>query len=224
MPDSVTEIASSVKTVLARERKWIGGHEHDQIPIRPFLTELAALLEWGLLPYPFVTVFVDGVTIDPAQFLAPQRVMGRDIRNIVGRDEILTLVGEGATVMLNRAELYLPVCHQMAVQLAEIVEHDCMTTTVLISGGGVSGLRSHTDSFDVGCVYRVLGNKKWEIGEEGSMEYLSLLPGDWLILSGETIHRASAPELSIHFVVQSRDSCPPLRERLSPDHFVRQWI
>ncbi|MEU6345926.1 cupin domain-containing protein [Streptomyces sp. NPDC046977] len=191
--------------------------------VAPFgLDELDAAFDGGLLRTPYLEmVRSDKVVVPPAAYTAPRVVHGATYDGFADRAKVLSLLRDGATLLLRRVDQWHPATGELVARLSGELDRRVEAFFFVTPLGG-QGLAVHRDDADV-FVLQVAGRKTWYVhdapagpdwapGELADDEHSPrllrgvLAPGDVLYVPRGFAHRAvGAAGLSAHLSLTVRD-------------------
>ncbi len=136
-------------------------------------------------------------TIRPDEYTTQTRVGGAAVDDVADVDQILGLVAQGATVVMQGLQRTWPPLAEFCLALESELDHSVQANAYL-SPPTAAGLVAHADNHDV-IVLQVDGSKTWEIEGLGTVH---LAAGDAMYLPAGTQHAArTGNEPSLHITL-----------------------
>ncbi|MFF3563630.1 JmjC domain-containing protein [Streptomyces sp. NPDC002574] len=207
----------------------------------PFgLEELDSAFDAGLLRTPYLEmVRSDKVIVPPEAYTTSRGVHGTTYDGFADRAKVLSLLGDGATLLLRRVDQWHPATGELVARLSAELDRRVEAFFFVTPAGG-QGLAVHRDDADV-FVLQAAGRKTWYVhgapavadwapGELADDEHSPRLlrtvlgPGSALYIPRGFAHRAvGAAGLSAHLSLTVRDiNLGDLRSAL--EHLVSQGL
>jgi lysine-specific demethylase/histidyl-hydroxylase NO66 len=158
------------------------------------------LLTSSALRTPTVRVVKDGSVLPASAYTRSATLAGASLTGLVDARAVLSLFGEGATVVLQGLHRYWPPLTELVRALELALGHPCQANAYLTPPGS-QGFARHSDTHDV-FVFQTHGCKQWQLVEDGQERDVLLEPGLVMYLPTGTPHSArSQEETSLHVTV-----------------------
>lgn len=208
--------------------------------VSPFgLDALDTAFESGLLRTPYLEmVRSDKVVVPPTAYTTARVVLGTTHHGFADRAKVISLLHDGATLLLRYVDQWHPATRALVARLSEEMDRRVEAFFFVTPAGG-QGLATHRDDADV-FVLQAAGTKTWyvhaaptvadwSLGEIADDEHsprllrTALEPGSVLYVPRGFAHRAvGTAGLSAHLSLTVRDIslpdlCSALQQELSRD-------
>ncbi|HSE08034.1 MAG TPA: cupin domain-containing protein [Nocardioidaceae bacterium] len=164
------------------------------------LDDVDRLLTGTAMRTPALRIVKDRSVLPSSAFTRAATMAGSPLTGLVDGRKVLSLFGNGATVVLQGLHRYWPPLTELVRQLELALGHPCQANAYLTPPGN-QGFARHSDSHDV-FVFQTHGRKQWEVVEGGEEREVLLEPGLSMYLPTGTPHAARSQEqTSLHVTV-----------------------
>jgi mannose-6-phosphate isomerase-like protein (cupin superfamily) len=201
--DALELLSGDAQTFL--ESVWASRvHTHDAEPDDLVgllsLDDVDHLITSTALRTPALRVVKDGSVLPSSRFTRSGSIGGSPLTGLVDPRKVMTLFGEGATLVLQGLHRYWPPLTDLVRGLELQLGHPCQANAYLTPPES-QGFARHTDTHDV-FVFQTHGRKAWTIVDGGDERDLELVPGLCVYLPTGTPHSArSEAEPSLHVTI-----------------------
>ena len=198
--DALTLLSGDAQTF--RQKVWASRvHLHHTTPDHLVgllsLDDVDHLLTSTALRTPALRVVKDGTVLPASAFTRSASLAGQPLSGLVDARQVLALLDEGATVVLQGLHRYWPPLTDLARELELALGHPCQANAYLTPPGS-QGFARHSDTHDV-FVFQTHGRKLWEVVEDEQPREVLLEPGLSMYLPAGTPHSArSQDQTSLH--------------------------
>lgn len=193
------------------EKVWarrVGRYDRDQRTLvdRLSLDDVDQLITGSALRTPQIRLARDGSVLPEASYTRKgATIAGKPLSGLIDVRRVLSLFGEGATIVLQGLHRYWPPLTELISALETELGHPCQANAYLTPPGS-QGFAVHSDTHDV-FVFQTHGSKLWEIHDLDDSgrrvpEQIRFTPGLVMYLPTGTPHAARAEDgVSLHVTI-----------------------
>src|SRR5918999_2638297 len=200
----------------------------------PTSAEINALLDGGMLKYPYFTLFQEGVKPPLAELTTSRRINGQDVAGFANPVGVRKHLAEGASIRMSDIEDWHPLTRRQVDELRETFPAD-VKTLMFLTPVGKRGLLPHRDGSRT-IVIQLEGAKEWHlywseetdsadaglgVDPDTEIDSFVLRPGDVMFMPHGYGHACTATgEMSLHLTFLLYEPTP--QDLVAA--FAKEWI